>query len=482
MPTVQRNAVFILLFWLSAAVFSQSAVAIADRRELFIDRHLIDRLDNVQMVLHEPHDEGAVLKFDQPWEGPFCGYTTIIKDNNLYRMYYRGLPASKGDGSDLETTCIAESRDGIRWTKPDLGLYEISGTKKNNVVLAHAVPANHNFSPFLDTRKQVPAAERYKALAGTEKSGLLAFYSADGLHWHQAQKEPVLTQGLFDSQNVAFWSETEGCYVCYFRTWTGDGYSGFRTVSRSTSTDFLHWTPARAMSFGDTPMEHIYINQTHAYFNAPHIYIAIAARFMPNRQVLTDEEAKRIQVNPKYFKDCSDAVLMTSRGDTVYDRTFMEAFIAPGLGWENWVSRSNYPALNVVPTGAGEMSVYVNRNYAQPTSCIHRYSMRLDGFASLYAPYGGGEMISKPLLFAGDRLEINYRTSAAGEILLEIQDENGNALPGFGLQDCQPIIGNELARMVSWKNNPSLASLQDRPVRLRVRLKDAHLFAIKFDR
>jgi len=482
MPTLQRQAVFILLLGLSAAVFSQSAVAIADRRELFIDRHLIDRLDHVQMVLHEPHDEGVVLKFDKPWEGPFCGYTTIIKDHDLYRMYYRGLPASKGDGSDLETTCIAESRDGIRWTKPDLGLYKISGTKKNNVVLAHAVPANHNFSPFLDTRTQVPAAERYKALAGTEKSGLLAFYSADGLHWRQAQKEPVLTQGLFDSQNVAFWSETEGCYVCYFRTWTGDGYSGFRTVSRSTSTDFLHWTPARAMSFGDTPMEHIYINQTHAYFNAPHIYIAVAARFMPNRQVLTDEEAKRIQVNPKYFKDCSDAVLMTSRGDTVYDRTFMEAFIAPGLGWENWVSRSNYPALNVVPTGADEMSVYVNRNYAQPTSCIHRYSMRLDGFASLYAPYSGGEMISKPLLFSGDRLEINYRTSAAGEILLELQDENGNALPGFGLQDCPPIIGNELARLVSWKNNPTLAALQNKPIRLRFRLKDAHLYALKFSR
>jgi hypothetical protein len=477
-----RKAVFIFLLWLSAIVCSQNAISIGDRRELFVDRYLIDRLDNVQMVLHEPHDEGMVLHFDKPWEGPFCGYTTVIKDNDLYRMYYRGLPSSKGDGSDLEVTCVAESHDGKQWTKPNLGLYKINNTKKNNVILAHVVPANHNFSPFLDSRKNIPANERYKALGGTEKSGLLAFYSADGIHWRQAQKDPVLTNGMFDSQNVAFWSETEGCYICYFRTWTGKGYAGFRTVSRTTSTDFLHWTPAHAMSYGNTPMEHIYINQTHPYFNAPHIYIAVAARFMPNRQVLTDDQAQRIQVNPKYFQDCSDAVLMTSRGDTVYDRTFMEAFIAPGLGRENWVSRSNYPALNIVQTGTNEMSVYVNRNYAQPTSGVHRYSMRLDGLASLYAPYAGGEMISKPIRFIGEHLEINYRTSAAGEIYVEIQDENGNVLPGFSLQDCQPIIGNELARIVSWKNNPSLAALQDRPIRLRFRLKDAHLYAIKFGR
>ena len=75
------------------------------------------------------------------------------------------------------------------------------------------------------------------------------------------------------------------------------------------------------MKFGDTPIEHLYTNQTHAYFRAPQIYVAIAARFMPNRQVLTEEEALSLNVNPKYFKDCSDVVLMTSRGGNKYDRT-----------------------------------------------------------------------------------------------------------------------------------------------------------------
>ena len=121
------------------------------------------------------------------------------------------------------------------------------------------------------------------------------------------------------------------------------------------------------MSFGEAPPEHLYTNQTHPYFRAPHLYVGIAARFMPGRQVLTDEQARAINVDPGYFKDCSDNVLLTSRGGYGYDRTFLEAFIRPGIGPENWTSRTNYPALNVVPTGPGEMSLYVQHRYGQPS-------------------------------------------------------------------------------------------------------------------
>ena len=87
---------------------------------------------------------------------------------------------------------------------------------------------------------------------------------------------------------------------------------------------------------------------------------------MPGRQVITAEEAKQIGVHPKYFQDCADGVLLTSRGGLVYDRTFLEGFLRPGVGVEHWVSRDNYPALNVVETGAQEMSFYVNRHYGSP--------------------------------------------------------------------------------------------------------------------
>jgi len=456
-------------------------INLGSRLELFVDHFLMEKLDNVSLALHEPKDEGPVFSFDKPWEGPFCGYATILKDSTQFQLYYRGLPEAGKDGSNTETSCYAESLDGISWTRPDLGIYKVSGTYDNNVILANDAPFSHNFSPFLDTKPDIPETEKFKAVAGTKKTGLIAYRSADGIHWQKMQDEAIFTQGIFDSQNVVFWSQNENCYVCYFRSWTKEGYSGIRTVSRSTSEDFLHWTDPVEMEFGDRPKEHLYTNQTHPYFRAPHIYIATAARFMPNRQVLTEEQANQLNVNPKYFKDCSDAVLMTSRGGNRYDRTFMEGFIRPGIGLENWVSRSNYPVLNVVQTGPEEMSLYVNQDYAQPTAHLHRYSLRIDGFTSLNAPYEGGEMITRPFRFTGDTLLLNFSTSAAGYIKVEMLDLQGNILAGYELENSKELIGNEIEKAVSWKGDPDLGELAGSPVRLRFVMKDADLYSLKFN-
>ena len=201
---------------------------------------------------------------------------------------------------------------------------------------------------------------------------------------------------------------------------------------------------------------------------------------MPGRQILTDEQAKKLKVDPGYFKDCSDAYFMTTRGGNVYVRTFMESFIRPGIGLNNWISRSNYPALNVVQTGPEEMSIYVNQDYAQPTAHLHRYSLRIDGFTSISAPYSGGEVVTKPFNFSGKELEINYSTSAAGEIRFEMQDENGKPILGFTMEESQVLIGNEIARIVSWKEKENVKELVSKPVRLRIYMKDADLYSLRF--
>jgi hypothetical protein len=452
-------------------------VQLGSKREIFVDYYLVDKLEGCQIVKYFPIDRGPVLSFDNPWEGIFCTYSTILKDGEFYRAYYRGgserVPYSNG-----EFTCYAESKDGIHWIKPDLKLFQINGSYNNNVVLANEAPVHHNFSPFIDKNPNTLPDQKFKALGGTSREGigLIPYISPDGIHWKKLQKDGVIKIGKFDSQNVAFWSESEKYYVCYFRTLN----NGFRSVSRTTSPDFIHWSDPVAMTFGDTPLEHLYTQQTSPYFRAPHIYIAIGGRLMPGRQVLTEEQAKALHVNPGYFKDCSDAYLMSTRGGSVYDRTFMEAFIRPGIGLDNWVSRSNYPALNVVQTGPTEMSIYVNQDYAQPTAHLHRYSLRLDGFTSISAPYKGGEVLTKLFTFSGNHLEINYSTSAAGEIRFEILDMEGNPVPGFKMEDSQVIIGNEISRIVQWKGQKSLQELAGKPVRLRIYMKDADLYSIRF--
>lgn len=464
----------------SAAQSPGGPVNIGSRRELFVDRFLIDRMSGVALKLGQPVDQGPVIHLDKPWEGRFCGYGTIIKDGDVYRLYYRGVPDAGSDGRNAEVYCYAESKDGVHFERPELTLHEVRGIRRNNVILANTPPLQHNFSPVLDMKPGVPASHRFKGLAGTRKSGLVAYHSADGINWKKIREEPVMTDGAFDSQNLAFWSESEGKYICYYRTFKKIGNVGYRWISRATSDDFVNWSKGAEMSFGDAPPEHLYTNQTSPYFRAPHMYIAICARFMPNRQVLSDAEAKEINVDPGYFKDCSDAVLLTSRGGLNYERNFLDAFLRPGLGVENWVSRSNYPVLNVVPTGKNEISFYVVRNYGQPSIYIRRYTLRPDGFASVHAPYAGGEMVTKPFRFSGSKLLLNYSTSAPGGIRTEIQDASGAPVAGFSLADSVEMIGDQIERAATWKSGTDVSRLAGTTVRLRFAMKDADLFALRF--
>lgn len=458
-------------------------IDLGGRRELFVDHHLIAAMEGTELRLGTPLDAGPVLAFDRPWEGAFCAYSTILHHGGRFLLYYRGVPSSGRDGRDAEVTCVAESADGRSFTRPALSFHPRPEAPRNNLILAHSAPFSHNFSPFLDTRPGEPATQAFKAIAGVHSSGLHGFVSADGFAWKPIQPEPILPSPkdfAFDSQNVAFYSAHVGRYVLYYRTWKEVDGTKYRWVSRAVSQDFVDWTTEGPMDYGGAPPEHLYTNQTAPYFRAPHICAAICARFFPDRQVLTEAQARILQVDPKYFQDCSDAVLVTSRGGTRFTRTFLDAFLRPGLGLRNWVSRSNYPALNVVQTGPAEMSFYVNRDYGQPTAHLSRYTLRVDGFASLHAGYSGGTLLTHPLTFQGTRLELNYATSAAGSVRIEILDPADHAVPGFSLADTRELIGDEIAREAAWKQGPDLMALQGRPVRLRFHLKDADVYSFRF--
>lgn len=474
---------------LAPSVFAQEAIDIGDRRELFVDRTIVESLIGLDLQLNTPSYAGPAIQFDEPWEGRFCGYPTVIHDGDLYRMYYRGIPEAGSDGRDEETTCYAESTDGINWTKPNLGIYEVNGTKDNSVILYDAAPYTHNFAPFLDTNPDADPSARFKALAGTsggnkergEPGGLYYFASPDGIHWKKAHDKPIITQGAFDSQNVGFWSETEQKYICYLRIFE----SGVRSVARCTSDDFITWTTPEPMTYGGTKREHLYTQQTIPYFRAPHIYIALPMRFFPGRAVLTKEQAASLGVHvsdkgPSYASDCADTVFMTTRGGTLYDRTFMEGFIRPGTDLGNWASRAGMAAHGVVQTGPTELSIYKQFHYAQPSAFLGRYTIRLDGFTSLHAPYQEGSATTKPITFKGNALYLNFATSAAGTVHIGLRDANGAPIEGFTTADCDDVIGDDVDRRVSWKGNSDVSALAGKPVRLEFTMSDADLYSFQF--
>ncbi len=453
-------------------------IDIGSRRELFVDGLLVEKIEGTRLELHEPRPAGVAVRYDGPADERFCFYTTVLKEGDTYRMYYRGHPGSDWTKS---VTCYAESRDGKAWTKPNLGLVEVNGTRQNNAVL----PTGEAFGPFIDGRPGVPKDQRFKAnvIAG---GGLRGYVSGDGIHW-RAAKEGLLVRATlpnhFDSQNVMFWSEAEECYLLYARHMAG----GKRATARAASHDFLKWSDFTPMTYSDTqsttPSQHLYTNQTQPYFRAPHIYISLPGRFQAGRRVLTDEQAKAVAAHPDGggAGDVADGVFLTSRaGSTQYDFTFRESFVRPGIGYSNWTSRNNYPACGVVPTGPSEMSLYVQRNYGQKSAYLERMTLRTDGFVSVRAPYDGGRLVTKPFTFAGKTLEVNYSTSAAGSLRVEIQGSDGRALAGFTLDDCREIIGDEIARVVSWTSGPDVGRLAGKLIRLRFELKDADLYSFRF--
>ena len=374
----------ILIFALCAMVSSAAEpLKIGQRLEPFVDHYLIERLEGTTLRLHAPHYAGVALPFNDAWDRDASGYATIIEDQGLYRLYYRGGPADSSAGRAEGSTsyfCYAESRDGITWVKPKLGLVEFDGSKENNILLAPASredPYTQSLSPFLDTRPGVPPNERFKAVGGQWPQGLYVLVSPDGIKWSKWREQPVFKDGAFDSQNVAFWSEAEQCYVLYFRVFTGwTDYTaknfrvdGYRSISRTTSPDLVNWTAPQRMTFGNTPLEQLYTNHTRPYFRAPHLYVATPMRLVPGRRFLTDAEQAAQKIGKGFLgisghnhnipNEVSDTVFMTSRGGTRYDRTFMEAFVRPGLDKGNWVSRNGVPATGLIQTGPTEMSIYV---------------------------------------------------------------------------------------------------------------------------
>ncbi len=451
------------------------AIDVDFRLEPLVDDYLIESISGAELTLHHPTPREVAIVHNAPWEGNTCAYHTVFQDGDLYRMYYRGSGTAKSkDGKPRpQVVCYAESTDGIQWTKPELGLFEFEGSKQNNIVWTGT--GSHNFAPFKDPNPDCPAEAKYKAI-GSGKGGLYAFQSPDGTRWSQMSDKPVITKGAFDSQNLAFWDSTRNRYVDFHRGFR----DGVRDIMTCTSADFLQWTEPVWLSYPGAPKEHLYTNQVTPYYRAPHVFFGFPKRFLPLR-------------NPTGFAHpgVSDGVFMTSRDGLSFHR-WGEALIRPGLQEDRWVCRNNMTAWGIVvtrseiPGAPDELSIYSTEAYYRGDAVrLRRFTIRVDGFVSVQAPLGGGELVTKPITFApadSDEasLVINFSTSAAGSIRCEILDEAGKPVTGFALADCDEIFGDQLQRAVSWGGQTNVKPLAGKPVRLRFVLKDADLYSLRF--
>lgn len=190
-----------------------------------------------------------------------------------------------------------------------------------------------------------------------------------------------------------------------------------------TTGDFVRWSRPRFVDWGEAPAEHMYTNAIRPYFRNPRILLGFPMRFVPDRAKAPEDP----------YPALSDAVFITSR-DSYHFKRWLEAFQRPGPQRERWVNRNNMPAWGLMVTRSAlpgcpdEISFYSTEYYYMPKqpARLRRFTLRLDGFVSVNAPYSGGEVLTRPLTLQGDRLQLNYATSAVGSVKVEVTDPRGN--------------------------------------------------------
>ena len=494
-----------------------STIPIGSRRELFWDEYLIDtEKTTAELKLHKPQPKEVVIDHNEPWEGDGCTFHCIVREDGFYRMYYLGYQVidqsyTKPNPHPL-VLCYAESTDGKKWVKPNLGIFEFNGSKENNIIGPNYFPV------FKDTKPDCREDELYKGVFAkcNEKMTtceLWCYTSADGINFKQAW---IMTkQGKFDTLNSAFWDKDTSQYVCYIRDYHkvsegeeatyGHFFScdGIRDIRRMESKDFKNWTVPVRLDFGDIEDVPLYTNVIQRYYRSDRVFVGFPSRYIEKKEWTAnfdqlpgaDRRRKRMRQddpNPDVRRDwrrCglayTDCIFISSRDGKKW-RRWDEAFMTPGPEREyNWVYGDCFPSLGMIetesdlPHAPNELSMYVPENHwGMIPAKLRRYTMRIDGFVSYHATYKPGwfpssKVVTKPFVFKGSKLSINFATSAAGYIKIKLSGEDNELVS-------MEMFGDSLDRTVVFDNGEAV-SLSGKPITMEIIMSDADIYSFKFD-
>lgn len=496
---------------------------IETKRQFFWNEAMLDMEKTTARIQlsDKPIRREKLLTFNEYWENHKVSYPSFFYDAEAkkYRMYYcasmrkdiNHLDGNEMDEPDMRF-CYAESEDGLHWVKPNLGLYPINGDWNNNVIIpSEAGNTFDNFFVYKDPNPNCPPDERYKGVGydtrgeiTPRRSGLdsnrvlLYFKSSDGIHF--SEPEVLDLEGRFDSHNVVCWDPEDELYHIYFRDvhigyCTGETEKAIiRDVYHATSKDFRKWENPEELRFQDgAPVIQMYTNGVIPYYRGDGMWIGFPVRYfeytqwLPNHDHLPANQARQdlYQVYSRAATALTDCGFMYSENKWDWHR-FDEAYFTPGPeNQHNWFYGCCYLASGMIETvndfGEKELSVIMPIAKWQPGGFLlknteyYRYTMRIDGFACAHADGKGGQVLTKPFTFTGSKLEMNFRTSAGGFVLVSLTDEDGNALDGF---ENTRLFGDSIARPVDFAGD--LTALNGKPVRMLLQMQDADVYSFRF--
>lgn len=499
--TSTRIAALFLVVCLAGTTLAEPqrrrVIDVGSKKQLFIDELFIQSSRGVTLTMNPPSRDGRVLLTnDQPWEtGPetYIGvYSSVIKEDGVVRLWY---DSRRGGEQRYGRVAYAESKDGLHFTKPTLKLHEIDGSKENNVVLPGIIGG---CAVWVDPK--APLEHRYKTQAKVYPSREFHMHSSpDGLRWKLfARLNPG--RGGWDTQSVAFWDPNIERYALFTRHWmshrhgTAKAPDNFRTVRRLESDDLKIWDKQsivmrpdeadrmlHATPPGQPPVDY-YGADVFRYGEADRVYIMLAQAYwhwkprVPRKGLGPAGFDVRLAVSRdgiKFRRAGGRKPFMSMGPAGRFDSKFVWAMPDPvRIGDELWIY---YVGSNRDHDGYVDTAAEGNH-----LTGISRAVLRLDGFVSADANYGGGEITTPLIKFSGTRLELNVETSGGGSVLVELLDENDKPIPGFSKTDATPVNGNSVRMPVRWGDGAEVKTLAGKPIKLRFHMRDCKLYAFQF--
>ena len=462
------------------------------RTYLFLDDFYIAGMQGTRRVTNRPVHaaDGPVLRAERPWEGiSVIGRNGILydKEERCFKCWY---PCH--DGTLPDTPVLAKRRwayatssDGIHWDRPSLGLSEFAGTTDNNLVrfenvdetvglLWNVVKDNDEPDPTkryksigLDRHALRPGESTWTGPDGEDAwyermgrhigCGLFIGYSPDGLRWRLREGSAASGALIMDGSMLHGYDQRIRQWVLWQRPRILPKY---RTFGISFSKDFENWT---FPEFGLTPdaqdPPEIQFDTFSSIASPDGGYIGLLSA---SGFVLDDWAVGGLRVQ-----------LVYSRDGKVWTRVDRQPLILPQRPSPTW-DEGTITAFNPILVGDEIFIFYYGKNHGhlwgQPTfdgkgvtsSAYGLTKLKRDRWVAVAdePSRGGGELQTTLVCFANNQLHLNANVSEGGLITVELRDRvTGQPVPGFAMSDCDPIRGDSLDHLVTWRGKSDLSEL-----------------------
>jgi hypothetical protein len=492
---MRRSLLVLVLVAVLAAASSAAPglISIGSKKQLFVDDFLIESLTNTKRVLNaaEKAEGNPVIRPDRPWEGNDVRVSHLVyepKEQQLKMWYstttYRARRGAKeievvGEGGGA--VCLATSKDGIVWEKPNLGLVEFRGSKANNIL-----PKSSRMEYMFRDQHESDPSRRYKGLmriGTTETPGMTfdLYFSPDGFTWTPYEKNPVINTapkvGRWGPTAFMGWDPIRRVYAVHMENCLHRRCPlGKRMIGRAESPDMIHWSEPETIILPDerdTPDTEFYDMPVSTYEG---LYVGLLWNFRTTNTTMHPQA-------------------VFSRDGIHYNREFREPFVVRGPRGE-FDSAVIYVNEPLVHQGR-ILTYYTGVNWRSPESllalgdkalgAIGLAITPLDGFVSLDgARLTWSEAVTRSFTFTGSRLELNVRSAlqqwGAGpcEVRAELLEANHALIPGYTFKDADPITTSGEAHVASWQGKSDVAALSGRPIKLRLYFKNAKIFSFRF--